>query len=95
LAAGRASGPGPALTAGAEDSAADAALAEVVHNEATLAGHADPELSPAALAAAMAAVPEPIEPPEVPLPDALLRTDALPEVRLPEVVVTDPAPLEA
>ncbi|HEY2080937.1 MAG TPA: SPFH domain-containing protein [Streptosporangiaceae bacterium] len=88
---GGANGPGPALSAGAEDSAADAALAEVVRNEATLAGNAVPELSQAALAAAMAAVPEPVPLPEVPLPDALLRADAVPEGRLPEVGVTDPA----
>jgi regulator of protease activity HflC (stomatin/prohibitin superfamily) len=89
--AGGANGPGPALLAGAEDSAADAALAEVVRNEATLAGNAVPVLSQAALAAAMAAVPEPVALPEVPLPEALLRADAVPEGRLPEVGVTDPA----
>jgi regulator of protease activity HflC (stomatin/prohibitin superfamily) len=92
--AGGASGPSPALTAGAEESAADAALAEVVLNEAALAGNASPELSQAALAAAMAALPEPMAPPEVPLPDALLTTDAVPEGRLPESGVTDPAVLE-
>ena len=92
--AGGASGPSPALTAGAEDSAADAALAEVVLNEAALAGNAAPEQSHAALAAAMAAVPEAMAPPEVPLPEALLKTDAVPEARLPEVAVTDPVVLE-
>jgi regulator of protease activity HflC (stomatin/prohibitin superfamily) len=74
-----ASGPSPALTAGAEESAADAALAEVVLNEAALAGNAVPEQPQAALAAAMAALPEPPAPPEVPLPQALLRTDAVQE----------------
>jgi regulator of protease activity HflC (stomatin/prohibitin superfamily) len=74
-----ASGPSPALTAGAEEGAADAALAEVVLNEAALAGHAVPEQPQAALAAAMAAVPEPPAPPDVPLPEALLRTDAVQE----------------
>jgi regulator of protease activity HflC (stomatin/prohibitin superfamily) len=93
-AVGGASGPSPAVTAGAEDNAADAALAEVVRNEAALAGNASPELSRAALAAAMAALPEPMAPPEVPLPDALLRTDAVPEGRLPESGVTDPAVVE-
>jgi regulator of protease activity HflC (stomatin/prohibitin superfamily) len=92
---GGANGPGPTLSAGAEDSAADAALAEVVRNEGALAGNAVPELSQAALAAAMAAVPEQMALPEVPLPEALLRTDAVPEGRLPEVGVTDPAVLEA
>jgi regulator of protease activity HflC (stomatin/prohibitin superfamily) len=87
---GGANGPGPALSAGAEDGAADAALAEVVRNEAALAGNAVPELSQDALAAAMAAVPEPMALPEVPLPEALLRTEAVPEGRLPEVGVTDP-----
>jgi regulator of protease activity HflC (stomatin/prohibitin superfamily) len=77
-AAGGANSPGATLSAGAEDSAADAALAEVVRDEA-------------ALTAAMAAVPEPMALPEVPLPEALLRTDAVPEGRLPEVGVTDPA----
>jgi len=93
---GGASGPSLALTAGSEDSSADAALAEVVQNEAALAGNADPKLAQAALAATMAAVPEPMAPPppEVPLPEALLRTDAVPEGRLPEVGVTDPAVLE-
>jgi len=89
--AGGASGPSPALTAGAEESAADAALAEVVLNEAALAGNAAPEQSQAALAAAMTAVPEPMAPPEVPLPEALLRTDVVTEGRLPEVGGTDPA----
>ncbi len=74
-----ASGPSPALTAGAEESAADAALAEVVLNEAALAGNAVPEQPQAVLAAAMASVPEPPAPPEVPLPEALLRTDAVQE----------------
>jgi regulator of protease activity HflC (stomatin/prohibitin superfamily) len=74
-----ASGPGPALTAGAGESAADAALAEVVLNEAALAGNSVPEQPQAALAAAMAAVPEPPAPPEVPLPEALLKTDAVQE----------------
>ncbi|HTX85567.1 MAG TPA: SPFH domain-containing protein [Streptosporangiaceae bacterium] len=74
-----ASGPSPALTAGSEESAADAALAEVVLNEAALAGNAVPEQPQAALAAAMAAVPEPPAPPEVPLPEALLRPDAVQE----------------
>jgi len=89
--AGGASGPSPALTTGAEESAADAALAEVVLNEAALAGNAAPEQSQAALAAAMTAVPEPMAPPEVPLPEALLRTDVVTEGRLPEVGGTDPA----
>jgi len=80
--AGGANSPGATLSAGAEDSAADAALAEVVRDEA-------------ALSAAMAAVPEPMALPEVPLPEALLRTDAVPEGRLPEVGVTDPAVPEA
>jgi hypothetical protein len=93
--AGGANGPGPTLTAGAEDSAADAALAEVVRHEPALAGNAVPEPSQAALAAAMAAVPAPTALPEVPLPEALLRTDAVPESRLPEAGVTDPAVLEA
>jgi hypothetical protein len=74
-----ASGPSPALTTGAEESAADAALAEVVLNEAALAGNAVPEQPQAALAAAMAAIPEPPAPPEVPLPDALLKTDGVHE----------------
>jgi len=91
---GEANGPGPTLSPGAEDSAADAALAAVVRDEAALAGNAAPEQSQAALAAAMAAVPEPVALPEVPLPEALLGTDAVPEVRLPEVGVTDPAVLE-
>jgi regulator of protease activity HflC (stomatin/prohibitin superfamily) len=69
--AGASSDPSPAVTAEAEGSAADAALAEVVKNEAALAGTAVPELSPAALAAAVAAVPEPMAPPELPLPEAL------------------------
>jgi regulator of protease activity HflC (stomatin/prohibitin superfamily) len=86
-----ANGPGPALPAGAKDSAADAALDEVVRNEAALAGNAIPDIPQAALAAAMAAVPEPMTLPEVPLPEALLRTDAVPEGRLPEVGVTDPS----
>jgi regulator of protease activity HflC (stomatin/prohibitin superfamily) len=92
--AGGANGPVPTLTAGTEDSAADAALAEVVRDETALAGNAVPEPSQAALAAAMAAVPEPTALPEVPLPEALLRTDAVPEGRLPEAGVTDPAALE-
>ncbi len=92
--AGGVNGPGPTLSAGAEHSAADAALAEVVRNEAALAGNAVPELSEAALAAAMDAVPEPMALPDVPLPEALLRTELVPEGRLPEVGVTDPAVLE-
>jgi regulator of protease activity HflC (stomatin/prohibitin superfamily) len=67
--------PGPALTAGGADGAADAALAEVVRNEAALAGGGPPEPSQAALAAAIAAIPEPPLPPEVALP-AALDTDA-------------------
>jgi regulator of protease activity HflC (stomatin/prohibitin superfamily) len=62
---------GPELTSGPESRAADNALAEVVRNEAVLAGHGVPEPSHTALAAAMAALPEPMPPPEVPLPDAL------------------------
>jgi len=61
----------PELTSGPESRAADNALAEVVRNEAVLAGHGVPEPSHTALAAAMAALPEPMPPPEVPLPDAL------------------------
>jgi regulator of protease activity HflC (stomatin/prohibitin superfamily) len=87
-AAGGANGPSPALSAGAEDSAADAAAAKVVRDEAALAANAVPELSQAALAAAMAAVPEPIGLPDVPLPEALLRADAVPEVADPAVLET-------
>jgi regulator of protease activity HflC (stomatin/prohibitin superfamily) len=80
--AGGANGPGPTLSARAGDSAADAALAEVVRDEA-------------ALTAATAGVPEPMALPEVPLPEVLLPTDAVPEGRLPEAGVTDPAVPEA
>jgi regulator of protease activity HflC (stomatin/prohibitin superfamily) len=98
-AAGRPGGPARAraVTTGERDSAADAALAEVVHNEAELAGNAVPEtaLPQAALAAAVAAVPQAPPPPDVPLPEALLETAAVPEARLPEVSVSDPAVQEA
>jgi regulator of protease activity HflC (stomatin/prohibitin superfamily) len=69
-----ASEPGVALTSGAGDSAA-AALAEVVRTEALLEGDGTTEPS-GALAAAIAAIPEPAAPPEVALPDALQETDA-------------------
>ncbi len=72
----------PAVTAAPEDGAADAALAEVVHNEAALAGTAVPE---ALLAAA--AVPEAPPPPDVPLPEALLASAAVPDVPLPEALL--------
>ena len=66
--------PGPALTSGAGDSAA-AALAEVVRTEAMLEGDGTPEPT-GALAAAIAAIPDPAAPPEVELPAALQETDA-------------------
>jgi hypothetical protein len=79
------------------DSTADAALAEVVHNAAELAGDAAPVtgLPQAALAAAVAAVPQAPPPPDVPLPEALLDTAALPEVRLSDVSLSDPAVRES
>ncbi len=85
----------PAVTAATEHSAADA-LAEVVRNEAALESNAVPEtaLPQAALAAAVASVPEPPAP-DVPLPEALLGAPAVPEARLPDVTVTDPAVLKA
>jgi regulator of protease activity HflC (stomatin/prohibitin superfamily) len=90
-------GTRPARPAVADDGAADAALAKVVQNVAALAPDPGPEDAPpqAALAAAVAAVPQAPPPPEVPLPDALLETAAVPEARLPEIVVTDPAVREA
>jgi len=84
-----------AVTSGEGDSPADAALAEVVHNEAELAGNAVPKAALAALAAAVAAVPQAPPPPDVPLPEALLETAAVPEARLPEVSVSDAAVREA
>jgi regulator of protease activity HflC (stomatin/prohibitin superfamily) len=92
-AAGRLREPGAGGTAGAEGSAADAALAEVVQNEAALAG--TPVHEAAALAAAVAAIPAAPPPPDVPLPDALLATAEVPEARLPDSVLTSPAVLEA
>jgi regulator of protease activity HflC (stomatin/prohibitin superfamily) len=71
-----ASDHGPALTAGDGGSSADAALAEVVRNEAVLAGSAAPEPSEELLAAAVAAIPEPLAPPEVALPAVLQEPDA-------------------
>jgi regulator of protease activity HflC (stomatin/prohibitin superfamily) len=73
-----ASGQGPALPAGVAASAADNVLAEVVRNEAALAGHGAAEPSQAALAAAIAAIPEaPAPPPELPLPEALDQLTAI------------------
>jgi regulator of protease activity HflC (stomatin/prohibitin superfamily) len=92
-AAGRLREHGAGGTAGAEGSAADAALAEVVQNEAALAG--TPVHEAAALAAAVAAIPAAPPPPDVPLPDALLATAEVPEARLPDSVLTSPAVLEA
>ncbi len=91
-AVGRPGGSGPVLPAGAGDSAADAALAKVVQNAAALARNTSAEdpLPQVSLEAAVAAVPQPPPPPDVPLPEALLTTD-VPEARLPEVDVTDPA----
>jgi len=98
-AAGRPGGPAraSAVTTGEGDNTADAALAEVVHNEAELAGNAAPEMAlpKATLAAAVGAVPQAPPPPEVPLPEALLETAAVPDARLPEVSVSDAAVLEA
>jgi regulator of protease activity HflC (stomatin/prohibitin superfamily) len=83
-AADRPGAPVPAVTAAAEDGSADAALAEVVHNEAGLAGTPVPEaplpeaaLPEAALAAAAAAVREVTPPPDVPLPEAVLAAEPL------------------
>jgi regulator of protease activity HflC (stomatin/prohibitin superfamily) len=94
---GRPGGSGAALPAGAEDSAADEALAKVVENAAALARNtsAEEDQPHAALEAAVAAVPQPPPAPEVPLPEALLGTAGVPEARLPEVAVTDPAVLES
>jgi hypothetical protein len=98
-AAGRPGGPARAHAVGTGEgnSAADAVLAEVVHNAAELAGNAATltALPQAALAAAVAAVPQAPPPPDVPLPEALLDTAALADVRLPEVSVSDPAVREA
>jgi regulator of protease activity HflC (stomatin/prohibitin superfamily) len=68
--------PVPAVTAAAGDGTADAALAEVVHNEA-------------ALAAATAGVPEVEVPPvpDVPLPEAVLAEAVPPEAPLPDAVL--------
>jgi regulator of protease activity HflC (stomatin/prohibitin superfamily) len=86
----------PARPAVAEDGAADAALAKVVQNAAALEGDSSSEeAQPAALAAAVATVPPTPPPPDVPLPEALLGAAAVPEARLPEIVVTDPAVREA
>ncbi len=92
-AAGR---PVPAVTAATVDSADDA-LAEVVRNEAALARTAvsETELPQVALAAAAVSIPEPPPPPDVPLPEALLGTPAVPEARISEVIVTDPGVLDA
>ena len=92
----RPGGTGPAGSGRADDSAADAALAEVVQNAAALerntsAEDAQPQ---AALEQKVAAVPQP-PPPDVPLPAALLETAAIPEVPLPAVSVTDPVVLQA
>jgi regulator of protease activity HflC (stomatin/prohibitin superfamily) len=96
-ASGRPGGSGSAATPGAEDSAADAALAEVVQNAAALERNTSAEEAPpqAALEQAVAAVPQAPPPPEVPLPEALLGTAGVPEARLPEVAATDPAIREA
>jgi len=96
-AVGRPGGSGPALPAGAEDSAADAALAKVVQNAAALARNTSAEdpLPQASLEAAVAAVPQAPPPPDVPLPQALLEGAEVPEARLPDVVVTDPEIREA
>jgi len=90
---GRPGGTGRALTPGPQDSAADAALAEVVQNAVALerntsAEDAQPQ---AALEHVVAAVPQAPPPPEVPLPEALLGTAGVPEARLPELAATDPA----
>jgi regulator of protease activity HflC (stomatin/prohibitin superfamily) len=89
----RPGGPGPALTSGSQDNAADQALAEVIETAAALAMNSGTEtaMPQATLAAAAAEVPPAPPPPDVPLPDALLATDPVPEARLPEVGVTDPA----
>ncbi len=96
-AVGRPGGSGPALPAGAEDSAADAALAKVVQNAAALARNTSAEdpLPQASLEAAVAAVPQAPPPPDVPVPQALLEGAEVPEARLPDVVVTDPEIREA
>ncbi len=93
----RPGGSGPAPTAGAEDSAADAALAKVVQNATALARNtsADEAQPQAALEQVVAAVPQAPPPPDVPLPEALLGTADVPEARLPEVAATDPAIREA
>jgi hypothetical protein len=85
------------LPAGAEDSAADEALAKVVENAAALARNtsAEEDQPHAALEAAVAAVPQPPPAPDVPLPEALLATAEVPEARLPEIAVTDPVVLES
>jgi len=96
-AAGRPGGSDAARPGGAEASAADAVLAKVVQNAAALARNtsADDPQPQAALEAAVAAVPQAPPPPDVPLPEALLATAGVPEARLPEVAVTDPAVLES
>jgi regulator of protease activity HflC (stomatin/prohibitin superfamily) len=90
--AGRPGGTGQVRQAGAGDSAADAVLAKVVQNAAALERNtsADAVQPQAALAAAVAAVPQAPPPPDVPVPEALLETAGVPEARLPEVAVTDP-----
>jgi regulator of protease activity HflC (stomatin/prohibitin superfamily) len=95
-AADRPAGPGPALTAGSEESAADAELAEVVNYAESLEGNSVPEtaLPQAGLEGAVAAVPQAPPPPDVPLPESLL-TGGVPDAPLPEVSVTDPAVRDA
>jgi regulator of protease activity HflC (stomatin/prohibitin superfamily) len=66
----------PALLTGADDDSADAALAEAERNVAALEGGGDSEPSQAALAAAMAAIPDSLAPPEVALPGAPHDADA-------------------
>ncbi len=81
LSAGSAGSQVPAVAAGSEAGSADAALAEIVHNEAALAGTGQ-AVREAELAAAAAAVAAPgIELPDVPLP----------EVRLPAAEAPDAA----
>ncbi len=81
LSAGSAGSVVPAVAVGSEAGSADAALAEIVHNEAALAGTGQ-AVREAELAAAAAAVAAPgIELPDVPLP----------EVRLPAAEVPDGA----
>jgi len=96
-ASGRPGGAGPVVTPAAEVSAADAALAEVVQNATALerntsAEDAQPQ---AALEKAVAAIPPTPPPPDVPLPEVLLKTAAVPEAPLPEIAVTDPVVLQA